>query len=472
MTKQEFEQIVKYIGSLIQGTEWENHCFVVGGAVRDLVMGNEIKDVDLVLDTENGGIRFADWMKESGYTKGSVVTYPTYGTAMFRLKEFDDIEIECVQTRKEQYKDKNSRNPETEFGTIYEDAMRRDLTCNALYLSVSNGEIIDPTNKGISDIERHLIRVTSDPDIVYSDDPLRMMRTCRFVCRFDWEIDGNTYMGILNNVDRIKIITKERIQDELNKILSADNADLGISLLRSTGLLERIIPEFRETFDMGQNKYHNSTVFNHTLNVLKLVVKRPYWGSSDLETRMAALLHDIGKVNTKTTDDKGNVHFYGHELAGADIAETVLRRLKYSNDFIDKVKFLVKNHMRTKQWGDSCKHMKDKTLRKLQHECGYSRFSELMTLIDADNKSHTEEYCLPNQVYIINKITNQMVDEGTDMFDYELPINGDDVMFIKGIEPGKEIRECLDYAMKLAYNNPKITRTELLKHIKGYKIKK
>lgn len=470
MTKDKFYKIVDYLKGVIKGTEFENHCFVVGGAVRDLVMENEIKDVDLVLDINGGGIRFAEWMEANGYTKGSVVTYPTYGTAMFKLKEFEDIEIECVQTRKEQYKDKNSRNPETEYGTILEDALRRDLTINALYWGISNEAIIDPTTKGIKDIMEHRIRVTSDPNIVFSDDPLRMMRVIRFSCRFGWDIEEETFQGIVLNAKRLSIITKERISDELNKILITKNAVNGIYMLMQTNLCLNIIPELYEMEDMQQNKYHIGDVLTHSLAVLDLVVRRPYWGSSNLITRMAALLHDIGKIKVRTIDENGNIHFYKHELASVELVETILKRLKYSNDFIEKVKFLVKNHMRTKQWGDNCEHMKDKTLRKLQYECGYAKFFALMTLIDADNKSHAEGYCLPHQVYMISRRCNQMVDEGTDMFDYKLPIDGNDVMEIKGIQPGKDVRKCLDYAMKLAYNNPKMDRELMLKHIKGYKL--
>lgn len=472
MTKDKFYKIVLYLKDLINGTEFEGKTYVVGGAVRDLLMNKEIKDIDIVLELPNGGIRFAKWMEENGYTHGSVVTYPTYGTAMFRMNEYPEVEIECVQTRKEQYKDKNSRNPETCYGTLEEDIMRRDLTINSLLYNISSGAIIDITGKGLKDIEEHTIRVTSDPDIVFFDDGLRLLRVCRFSCCFGWLIDTDTYIGMIKNAHRLETITKERIADELNKILMSDNAVSGIHILKSVGLLKYVIPELCETFELEQNKYHFGTVFEHTMKVLDLVVKRPFWGASHLETRMAALLHDIGKIKVKTVDKKGNAHFYKHELASAELAETILRRLKYSNDFIDKVKFLVKNHMRTKQWGDGCEYMKDKTLRKLQHECGYRKFFELMTLIDADNNSHAEEYCLPNQVYTINKYTNRMVDDKTDMFDYKLPINGDDVMFIKGIEPGRDVKDCLEYAMKLAFNNPKITRTELLKHIKGYKLKR
>ena len=475
MTEDKFHKIVLYLKDLIKGTKFDGKTYVVGGAVRDLLMNKEIKDVDIVIELPNGGIEIAKWMEENSYTHGSVVTYPTYGTAMFRLNEYPEVEIECVQTRKEQYKDKNSRNPETEYGTLYEDAMRRDLTINALYLNISTNQIVDCCG-GQNDIRKHIIRVTSTPDIVYDDDALRILRCVRFYSRFyaenkDWHIEEDTLKGMCDKVDRLRIITKERIADELNKMLMCDDPVCAMHLLVHIDAMRYVIPELYDTIDVLQNEYHENDVWEHTLNVLNLVAKRPFYGVAGLEVRMAALLHDIGKPHVKSVDDKGRVHFYGHELASADIAEIILRRLKYSNHFIERVKFLIENHMRTKQWGDTCEHMKDKTLRKLQHQCGYARFFELMTLIDADNKSHAIDHCLPNQVYMINKYTNRMVDDKTDMFDYELPINGDDVMFIKGIEPGRDVKDCLEYAMKLAYNNPKITRTELLKHIKGYKIK-
>lgn len=306
----------------------------------------------------------------------------------------------------------------------------------------------------------------------FIDDPLRVMRGVRMACKLNFTISPPTYEALKMSSYRLSVITKERIADELNKMLMCDDPVCAMRLLVDIGAMRYVIPELCNLVGLEQNKYHSDDAWGHTLNVLNLVAKRPFYGVAELEVRMAALLHDIGKPHVKSVDDKGRVHFYGHELAGADIAEIILRRLKYSNDFIDRVKFLIENHMRTKQWGDTCEHMKDKTLRKLQYQCGYVRFFELLTLIDADNKSHAIDHCLPNQVYMINKLTNRMVDDNTDMFDYKLPINGDDVMFIKGIKPGRDVKDCLEYAMKLAYNNPKITRTELLKHIKGYKVKK
>ena len=158
MTEDKFHKIVLYIKDLIKGTKFDGKTYVVGGAVRDLLMNKEIKDVDIVVELPNGGIEIAKWMEENGYTYGSIVTYPTYGTAMFRLNEYPEVEIECVQTRKEQYKDKNSRNPETEYGTLYEDIMRRDFTCNTLLYDITNCQVLDLTGKGIEDIKNKIIR--------------------------------------------------------------------------------------------------------------------------------------------------------------------------------------------------------------------------------------------------------------------------------------------------------------------------
>ena len=158
MTEDKFHKIVLYLKDLIKGTKFDGKTYVVGGAVRDLLMNKEIKDVDIVVELPNGGIEIAKWMEESDYTHGSVVTYPTYGTAMFRLNEYPEVEIECVQTRKEQYKDKNSRNPETEYGTLYEDIMRRDFTCNTLLYDITNCQVLDLTGKGIEDIKNKIIR--------------------------------------------------------------------------------------------------------------------------------------------------------------------------------------------------------------------------------------------------------------------------------------------------------------------------
>ena len=354
-----------------------------------------------------------------------------------------------------------------------EDCMRRDLTINALYYDISRNKIIDLTGNGVKDIKEHCIRVTSTPDIVYSDDPLRILRCIRFSSRFGWSIDVETYKGIIDNVDRLSIITKERIQDELNKMLTCKDPVCAMKLLKDIGAMKYVIPELEETYEMKQNEYHFGTVFEHTLKVLDNITNDWFWndGKNILTVRMSALLHDIGKIKTRSVDDEGRVHFYKHELASVDLCDVILRRLKYSNDFIKDVKFLVKNHMRTKQWGDNCSHMKDKSLRKLQYECGDKYYGMLLSLIDADNKAHAPEHCLPNQVQNIDDRSSEMIWDGTDMRRYELPIDGNDVMRTKELKPGPEVKECLDYALKIAFNNPKLNKEEFLKLIKGYNLK-
>lgn len=191
-----------------------------------------------------------------------------------------------------------------------------------------------------------------------------------------------------------------------------------------------------------------------------------------MELRMAALLHDIGKIRVRSIKD-GKVHFLKHELASADMVDEILRPLHYSNDFIDEVAFLVKYHMTCKKWGYECEQLKSKKLRKLQYTCGTEeRFRDLMQLIDADNNAHAKDKCMPRQVEIILQRTEEMKSAGAAMFGYKLPLTGKDVMEIKGIQPGPEVKDCLDYLLKLAFVNPLRDKEKVIKHLKGYRIRK
>lgn len=460
MTHKLYIQICDYLQDTIEGTPYENHLFTVGGCIRDEILGDEIKDIDLCVDLPNGGIDFANWLYEKGLLTHEPVVYPTYGTAMFCLKEFPDVELEAVQTRKEQYKDKNSRNPEVVFGSIEEDCKRRDLTINSLYYDISKNVYLDLTDSGYSDLKNHIIRTTSEPDVIFEQDSLRILRCIRFSSRYGWEIEKETFKGMKRNVNRLSIITKERIQDEFNKMLVCDNPVMALNLIKEIGAMKYVIPELEQTYGLIQNKYHFGDVWQHILKVVENT-------RNDLELRMAALLHDIGKINTRTVDDNGNVHFYKHELVSAEMCDTILRRLKYSNDFIRTVQTLVKNHMRTKTVGNDCTHMKDKTLRKMQYELG-DNMMKCLELIDADNKAHAPEYCMPNQVENIVKRLKQFKEEDTSMENYKLPVNGNDVMEVLGIEPCAKVKECLNWLLKFAFNNPKISREELLTKIKQY----
>ncbi len=464
MRYDEYAKIREFLGDIIRGTEWEGRVFTVGGCVRDELMGSEIKDIDLCVNLRGGGIRFAEWLRDNGYAMKGVTVYPNYGTAMLHLKAFPEVELEFVQTRKEKYIDHSCRNPETAFGSIEDDCMRRDLTINALYTNVSTGEIVDITGKGVEDIRNHVIRTPNAPDIIYDDDPLRILRCIRFASRYGWDIEQETYDGMVRNVARLEIITKERVKDEFDKMMTCHNPVMAMELLRKTGAMHYVIPELEETYDMTQNEYHFGTVWEHTMAVLGGME------SERLELRLAALLHDIGKIRVRS-EENGNVHFLKHELASGDMIEGLLRPLKYSNETIKEVTFLVRNHMLCKRWGDECEQMKAKKLRKLQYVCGSeSRFRDLMMLIDADNKAHAADRCMSRQVELILRRTEEMKKAGTDMFGYKLPLTGRDVMELEGIRPGPQVKECLDYLLKLAFVNPLRDKKEFTKLLKGYRI--
>ena len=454
------EQVLNYIKDIIKDTEYENHVFLVGGAVRDKLMGNPIKDIDLCIDLPNGGIEFATWiMKTLGEFKQDTrpVVYPTYGTAMFTLLAFPGIDIECVQTRKEQYHDSNSRNPETAYGTLEEDCYRRDLTINSLYQNISTDEIVDITGIGIDDIKNQIIRTPCDPNITYTDDPLRMLRCIRFASRYGWEIEEKTMQGIIDNVERIQIITQERVTDEINKILLTKKPSVGLRMLEKTGLLQYVLPDFVEMVNLEQNEYHFGTAWEHTLMVVDNT--KPI-----LENRVAALFHDLGKIKTKTVDENGKIHFYNHENVSAFLSEVRMKTMKYPNDIIKRVRKAVNAHMRTKSFGDDCAKLKDKSVRKLQLALG-DTFELTMDLIDADNRAHKSDHCMPNQVRLIKERSNKLVEQGLDAFKLRLPVNGEDIISYKNIEPGPKVKLYLDYLTKLWLNNPLITKEECFKHI-------
>ena len=464
MTREEFKKITEYIGSIIKGTSFENHIFAVGGSVRDLCMGNDIKDIDLVIDLPHGGVDFANWCKEQGYTK-TVVIYETYGTAMFMFKQFPGEEIECVMTRGEKYEDKESRNPVTVFADINEDAIRRDLTINALYYNVSTGEILDLVG-GQSDIDNHIIRTTNiDPDVVYDDDPLRILRTVRFSTRYGWEIESKTYKSMKKYAKRLKIITKERIQAEFNKILMSENAVMGINILHDIGAMSFIIPEFEKCYGLTQNRFHFGDVAEHTLAVLDYHCKH---FDADLTERLACFLHDIGKIMTMSVKD-GKVHFYNHEYVGAEMVGDILRELKYDTDTIKKVQFLIRNHMRTKQAGDGAKYMKDKSLHKLLYECKtFEMFKSLMRIIECDNEAHAKDCCIHNQYSeLVAKV--ELEGSHSKMFGYKLPVTGEDIMSVLGLEPGPIIAEINKRLLNQAFLDPEISKERCIKLLPGIK---
>ncbi|MDE7397481.1 MAG: HD domain-containing protein, partial [Muribaculum sp.] len=371
MTTELYHNICDYLRELIAGTEWEGIVYAVGGCCRDELMNLPIKDLDLAVNRPDGGIRFGRWLYEQGLTVDEPTEFVKYGTSKLNLTEFPEDEIELVQTRREKYTDRTSRNPETAFGSIEDDCVRRDLTINSLYYDITNRKFIDITNRGVDDIKNHIIRTPNDPDVTYDDDPVRILRCIRFATRFGWDIEPETYAAMVRNVDRMNIVSVERIRGELEKILLCDNPSRGLELLRQTGAMRFVIPELEKTYSLDQNHRHFGTVWEHTLKVVDKVPE-------DIYLRMAALLHDIGKITTRVIGSDGEVHYPRHERVGR-LVNKILRRLRYRSDFIKKIEFLVVNHTVTKRMGDTIDAACLPGIRRIQYKCTTrKRFNALM----------------------------------------------------------------------------------------------
>lgn len=302
-------------------------------------------------------------------------------------------------------------------------------------------------------------------DQTFIDDPLRILRCIRMSCKFGFTISDETYKAMKRNVRRLSIITKERIQAELNKILMSENAVMGINMLHDICAMKYVVPDFEKCYGLKQNAFHFGDVAEHTIAVLDNHCKM---FEPVLTERLACLLHDIGKVYTMTVKD-GKVHFYNHEYVGADIVEDILKDLKYDNDTIKEVQFLIKNHMRTKQMGDGARLIKDKTLNKLLYDCRtYDRFCSLMKIIECDNLAHKKECCIYKQYEdLTKKVKNS--DTYMKMFGYRLPITGNDIMETLGIGPGPIIAEINNRLLKKVFVDPNITKERCIQLLPGIK---
>jgi len=461
------EIVLEFLRKIITGTEWNNKIFAVGGCVRDELMGLRPKDLDFVVNGDlNSGIEFSVWLAKifGNYKENSnPVTYPRFGTSklsLFKNKyNLPNIELEFVSPRKEKYTF-GDRKPEVTGGDLTDEVNRRDITINTLMKNVSTNKIIDLTGKGISDIKNGIIRTPINPEITFKDDGLRLMRVVRFSTRYGFKIDNDVLNAMKKNSGLITTISKERINDELNKILVSPKPDEGFRLLQSTGLLKHIIPELDKTVGMSQGEYHTEDVFNHILSV---VSNTP----PDLKTRLMAVFHDIGKVSTQTTDEDGSIHFYDHENVGAEITKRIMKDLKYSNDMIEDVAQGVGNHMRLKSGGPDSNNITDKTLRRFSRTIG-GNMNNILDLIHADNISHKEESSMPDQVSNIkNRLDTINKDIGTDK--PKLPIDGNDILAL-GVPKSRSIGDILDLVQDAWDENPNITREDAINIVNQFKI--
>ena len=471
MTREQYTHIKEYLRDIIRGTEFENHVMTVGGCVRDELMNVEIKDIDLCVSLPDGGIRFAEWLKGKHLTTKGVTVYPSFGTAMLHLKAFPRVELEFVQTRREKYIDHSCRNPLTAFGTLREDCLRRDLTINALYCNLSTGEIIDITGHGVSDIRDHIIRTPADPDLTYDDDPLRILRCIRFASRYGWAIEEETMAGMKRNAFRLEIITKERVHDEFCRMLTCRFPVMALRLLRKTGAMHYVIPEMEETYDAPGDGIPDTTLWEYTLRMVQEVAVRTAKAGEEeqLILALSALLQGLAAgQGARVTHPQPAGH-----ADCRDVIDRILRTLKFSNEHIASVYFLISHLADIKARGDRCERLEDKELRRLQYTCKTEeRFRHLMTLVRAGEaaKSLREDGLPSTQADILLARTEQMKAEGTALFGFKGFLSGHEVMQVKGLAPGPAVRECLDYLLELALSAPLMSREQAVRHLLDYEL--
>lgn len=439
MNSEQFKTISSFLAEKLRGSKFEGVTYIVGGAARDFVMHNDIKDIDVVVAMENGGIELANYFKDNKITDHSIVTYERFGTAMFKLDidGFNEpIEIECVHTRREVYPDENSRDPEQEYGSIEEDCYRRDLTINALYYDIFTDEVKDFTGKGLSDIENKIIRTTTeDPDKVYTDDPLRILRTVRFAARYNWGIDESTLLSMVRNKERLSIIAKERILNEFQSMMSRGSYAYALDLMIESGIFEYVIP--------------GVIIDDNKIEIVRAIDRQK--SKPDFKNTLAAIFIMSGTAEIS--------------------AREILHSQKYPNDLINDVCNTMSLAKMIDAEPDDTFESKE-FVRKCMKTAGSERAMIDAVIVAAlirpaiDDVNFESEYgmAVMESRYAYDFLDALSIEKIRFTYSPTLPITGDDVKE-RFNRNGKDIKKTLDDAWEIFFKNPKIDKETLLSQL-------
>ena len=420
MKQERYEEILNRLKTLIEGSVFEGHVYSVGGCERDVKLGKPIKDIDLVVDIPNGGIMLAEWLWENNNTMWAPVIYQNFGTAMFTLKEFGDVELEAVQTRKEAYRDINSRDPETAFGTIHDDCTRRDFTVNAFYRNISTGESIDFNGNSEADLKNKIIRTCGDPEIIFNEDPLRILRMVRFSSRLGFEIEEKTFECARKYVDRLSIISRERVHDEFMKMCDVKDFNqffVAISLIWDIRAFKYIIP------------------YLHKLNHLD---------KFNLKDRLA----DFWFYNVFPKPSE----LFAAMLYKDPDAEEEMRELKCCNDFIKEVMFYINTAKEYRKIfeGEWYEENEEFIFRKFMYHCGSSRKLQVVLSMDEHLYDYFFDFYYGEECNMFREYENANLM----FYTYKLPVDGNDVMEVLGIGPSEKVKIALDRLLDFVFANP------------------
>lgn len=466
MAEEEVERLLKVF---LKGTPFANKAYAVGGYVRDQVLGIPAKDLDIVVDMKDGSKKLAEYLFRAFPGKVSTPrqmrAYPIWVIAFKDDVDFNGetfgvsgAEIEIAEPQKESFPDEDSRQRVTEPGTLAEDVERRDFTVNVLLRDLTTGELKDLTGTSVSDIQHGVLRGVPGVDFgkIIRDDPLRMMRLVRFQAKYGWNVPLSVIRTVRDNAERISIVSAERIRDELIKIANVGKMAQAVRFMKTLGLLKYVIPEVDALKDTQQETglgYHQEgDVFKHTLLVLQN-------SKPGVENQMAALLHDVGKPATMELV-LGHIKFHGHEKAGGEIAEAIMRRMKFENKTVHMVRKMVENHMRPHNLARY--DVSAKALRRFVREVGEETVDAILDLAEADSLGNLppkdEIPKLREMIEEVQKVTPA---------DAKPPLNGNEVMTLLGVSPGKEVGEAIQFLRdkmdELAADGKALTKEEAAK---------